>query len=276
MTTPWEILRELCYDADEVVIAAPYIKIDALQRVLALVPETALTTCVTRWSPDDIRAGASDIGCRPMVVQRGGTFRLHPSLHAKYYRCDAKVLVGSANLTASGMRYSGAGNLEILCEPSDAFDALAFEARLLAESREISDEEYADWAMLQTILTEVSLVSSAIAEDAIGQWQPATRDPEHVWLLYRELPQHIASDDELRLAQVDLDGLRVPGGLSRERFDAWVRAHLYASPFASAIVGREDVEDNLMWQQIADTWDISIGEAARRLETVRNWYAAFR
>lgn len=276
MTTPWEILRELCYEANEVVIAAPYIKIDALQRVLSLLPTSAAITCVTRWSPDDIRAGASDVGCRPLVVQRDGAFRLHPSLHAKYYRCDDKVLVGSANLTARGMRYSGTGNLEILCEPSEAFDAPAFEARLLAESREISDDEFADWATFQAVLAEVSPDSSAIVEDSISQWQPATRDPEHVWLLYRELPQQIASDDELRLAQDDLEQLRVPRGLDREQFDAWVRIHLHASVFAVAILGREDVEDNVIWQQIADTWGISIGESARRIETVRNWYATFQ
>ena len=276
MTSPWEVLRGICYEANEVVIAAPYIKIDALQRVLALVPYTASITCVTRWSTNDIRSGASDVECRPFVVERGGAFRLHPSLHAKYYRCDTQVLVGSANLTARGMRYSGSGNLEILCEPSEAFDATAFEARLLAESREISGAEFDDWATFQAILAEVSPDSSAIVEDSISQWQPATRDPEHVWLLYRELPQHIASDDELRLAQVDLEHLRVPRGLEREQFEAWVRTHLHASAFAVAVLGREDVEDNVIWQHIADTWGISIGESARRIETVRNWYATFQ
>ena len=273
---PWETLRELCYGASEIVIAAPYIKIDALKRLLTLVPTDAPIACVTRWNPNDVRAGASDVECRPLILERGGAFRLHPNLHAKYYRCDTNVLVGSANLTARGMGYSGIGNLEILCEPSAAFDAAAFEAQLLAESREISDEEFADWIALQTILSDVSPDSSAIAEDSISQWHPSTRDPEHVWLLYRDLPEHITSDDELRLAQSDLDSLHAPRGLDRVQFDAWVRVHLYASAFAASIVGRVDMEDSVMWQQIADTWDVSIGEAARRLETVRNWYATFQ
>ena len=272
---PWETLRELCYGASEIVIAAPYIKIDALQRLLALVPTDAPIACVTRWNPNDVRAGASDVECRLLILERGGSFRLHPNLHAKYYRCDTNVLVGSANLTASGMGYSGIGNLEILCEPSAAFDAAAFEARLLAESREISDEEFGDWIALQAILSDVSPDSSAITEDSISQWHPFTRDPEHVWLLYRDLSQHIASDDELRLAQSDLDSLRVPHGLGREQFDVWVRVHLYASAFTSAIVGRPDMEESVMWQQVADSWGISIGEAARRIETVSNWFATF-
>ena len=276
MTAPWESLRGFCSEANEVVIAAPYIKIDALQRLLALVTAGATIACVTRWNPNDVRAGASDVECRPLILERGGAFRLHPDLHAKYYRCDTNVLVGSANLTTSGMGYSGVGNLEILCEPSATFDAAAFEARLLAESREISDEEFADWIALQTILSEVNPDSSAIVEDSISQWHPSTRDPEHVWLLYRDLPQHIASDDELRLAQSDLDSLRVPSGLDRERFEAWVRVHLYASAFTSAIVGRPDMEETVMWQQVADSWDISIGEAARRIETVNNWFSTFR
>ena len=276
MTTPWETLREFCYGAGEIIIVAPYIKADALQRLLGLVQDNATITCVTRWNPNDIRVGASDVECRPMILQHDGAFRLHPSLHAKYYRCDDKVLVGSANLTASGMGYADVGNLEILCAPSDAFDAFAFEARLLAESREISEEEFADWTTLQTILSEVGPDPNAVAEDSISQWRPSTRDPEHVWLLYRELPQHIASDDELRLAQSDLDSLHVPRGLDREEFDAWVRVHLHASAFPASVVGMVDMEDSVMWQQIADTWDISIGEAARRLETVRFWYATFR
>ena len=86
MTSPWKLLEMHCGDKDQMVIAAPYMKEEALSRLLDLVPDTSSIICVTRWSPNDIVAGVSDIACRRVVTERGGMFRLHSSLHAKYYR----------------------------------------------------------------------------------------------------------------------------------------------------------------------------------------------
>ena len=45
------------------------------------------------------------------------------SLHAKYYRCDGHVLIGSANLTESGMGLGASPNFEILALADRSFDA---------------------------------------------------------------------------------------------------------------------------------------------------------
>ena len=68
-----------------------------------------------------------------MVVERGGSFKLHARLHAKYYRFDDRVLVGSANMTASGLGYRHRGNLEILCEPGPTVPSCCIRSR--TESR---------------------------------------------------------------------------------------------------------------------------------------------
>ena len=86
MTIPWEMLETHCRGKYQMVIAAPYIKEEALGLLLDLVPDASTIICVTRWSPNDILAGASDIVCRRLVIERGGKFRLHSNLHAKYYR----------------------------------------------------------------------------------------------------------------------------------------------------------------------------------------------
>ena len=96
---PGDMLIDLCFDAQHLVIAAPYIKVDALAKVLADISPTASLICVTRWNPHDLAAGVSDTECRTLVIERGGSFRLHPSLHAKYYHIDNVILIGSANLT---------------------------------------------------------------------------------------------------------------------------------------------------------------------------------
>ena len=114
---PWSILLDRCGNAAEAIIVAPFIKVDALTLVLRQLHGEASLTCITRWTPLDIQAGASDLACRKLVSDRGGSFRLHNRLHAKYYRFDNRVLIGSANLTASGLSYAHVGNLEVLCEP---------------------------------------------------------------------------------------------------------------------------------------------------------------
>ncbi len=111
---PGAALSRLCSGAQYLVIAAPYIKADALATVLADASPVASLICITRWNPYDIAVGASDTECRTIVTERGGSFRLHPSLHAKYYRIDDTVLIGSANLTSSAMGWSPQSNLEIL------------------------------------------------------------------------------------------------------------------------------------------------------------------
>ena len=116
-TVPWDALCERCTGATEAVIVAPYMKVASLTMVIDQLGRGASVECISRWTPLDIQTGASDLECRTVVVDRGGSFRIHNRLHAKYYRFDDRVLVGSANMTASGLSYPGRGNVEILCEP---------------------------------------------------------------------------------------------------------------------------------------------------------------
>ena len=270
--TPWDALTDACHEADEAVIAAPYIKADALERLLALLPADAALTCVTRWTPRDMLFGASDVACRALALGRGGEFRLHPRLHAKYYRCGQRVLVGSANLTTQGMGYARSANLEILCEPAPAFDAVAFERELLNDSRPISDAEFARW---ETIARLPPPPGPAVkAPEPIG-WRPVTRDPEHVWLAYREHWDRIPSGDERRLAREDLAQLGLPQGLSREQFDAWVNAHLQASSTVDEVLRMIELDDAEAWERLAVIWDTNKGEASRRRETIHIWTTKF-
>ena len=159
---PGDMLSSVCSGAQHLIIAAPYIKADALAKVLADVSPTASLICITRWNLHDLAVGASDTECRTIVTERGGSFRLHPLLHAKYYRIDDVVLIGSANLTYSAMGWAAQSNLEILCRAAADFDAGAFQQILLEGAREISDDEFARWEAI----TEISTRSSG------SYWRP--------------------------------------------------------------------------------------------------------
>ena len=172
--------------AEDVVVAAPYIKANALSRVLANVGAGTSLVCVTRWQIQDIVVGASDVECRTIVNELGGVFKLHPTLHAKYYRADEKVLVGSANITYSALGWSTEPNLEILCTAGEDFDAAAFERQLLNDSRKISDKEFSRWQSIETIDLQTSLLSISNSP-YLDTWRPLTRNPENFLLAYKGL-----------------------------------------------------------------------------------------
>ena len=177
-------LTRLCAGARYLVIAAPYVKADALIKVLSKVSPDAFLICITRWNLQDIVLGASDIESRTIVTKLGGSFRLHPSLHAKYYRLDNVVLVGSANLTSAALGWSRQPNLEILCRAGDDFDADTFQQELLNNAREISDQEFSRW---EVVVRANKQSESPIANDQplLDSWRPATREPRHLELVYR-------------------------------------------------------------------------------------------
>ena len=269
---PGDILGNLCSGARHLVIAAPYIKADALTRILADVSEAASLICVTRWNPHDIAVGASDTECRAIVTKRDGSFQLHPSLHAKYYRIDDAVLIGSANLTHSAMGWSTEPNLEILCHPSDDFDARAFQECLLEEAREISDDEFACWESI----TQISSQNNRTIIDGqplLDTWRPATRDPRHLELAYRGREDAIASFDEQQATRRDLQTLLIPPNLSNEQIKIWISSCLLAAPFTNTVIQLHGMEASNAYRSLAETYSLDLTEARRSMETVQNWIA---
>ena len=194
---PGTVLRGHCSDAQNIAIVAPYIKADALTMILGVVSPVASLVCITRWKLYDLTVGASDSECRTIVKEFGGSFRLHPSLHAKYYRIDDVVLIGSANLTSSAMGWSPQSNLEILCRPGNDFDECAFWQELLKDSREISDDEFRRWEAIVKINAR-SEWANAVNQPRLDSWRPTTRDPRHLELSYQGREDEIASFDEQR------------------------------------------------------------------------------
>ena len=273
---PGSVLIHLCSGAQRLIIAAPYTKADALARVLAEVDPAASLICVTRWNPQDLAVGASDTACRTLVTERGGSFRLHPSLHAKYYRIDDTVLIGSANLTSSAMGWSHQPNLEILCRAGDDFDAGTFQRDLLNEAREINDAEFARWEAIARISTQSqSNPTVTDGQPLLDTWRPATRDPMYLELVYQGKEDTIASFDQQQAAQRDIQALLIPPGLTNEQVRTWAAAGLLAAPFTNTVIQLHSVDVPSASRSLARTYRLSATEARRDMETVQNWLAFF-
>lgn len=266
-----DLLRSLCSDAQHLIIAAPYIKADALTKILIDISPTASLMCITRWNPHDLALGVSDTECRTLVTERGGSFRLHPSLHAKYYRIDDVVLIGSANLTASALGWSLQSNLEILCRPGDDFNVAAFQQCLLEGAREISDDEFVRWEAITQISNQSSTITGG--QPRFDTWRPATRDFQNLELSYRDREDEIASFDEQRAARRDIQALLIPPGLTDEQIRMWASTCLLAAPFTNTVIQLHNMEVLIASRSLAETYKLSATEARRDMETVQNWLA---
>ena len=275
VASPWETLLERCKDATEALIVAPYIKVDTLMAVIDQLHPAVSLQCFTRWTPLDIQMGASDLDCRTIVIEQGGTFRLHNRLHAKYYRFDDQVLVGSANLTAAGLSYPRDGNLEILCEPGPQFVPGTFEAKLRSESKGVSDEDFLAWRQCPVLDRMAVPLPEATASRSLDDWIPQTRNPEYLWLHYSGSERHIVSEEQRTLAQQDLSTLEVPLGLTAESFRGWMRLSLEASPFMDSVRSFGGRADTVVWDSVAAEWGVSRSTAARWVSTAHNWLRFF-
>ena len=268
--TPGDVLLDVCSDAKDLFLVAPYIKMDALRKVLMSSASIISLTCITRWCPDDIICGTSDIGCRSLIVERKGSFRLHPFLHAKYYRVDDVVFVGSANLTSSAMGWTSRPNLEIFCNAGNDFNAQEFEYDLLQDSREINDIEFENWEILsKTITTNRQEIFDR--QPLLQSWRPTTRDPKNLELAYLGREDEIASFDEQKAAQHDIQALSIPTDLTGGSIRAWVSTCLLSAPFTNSVIRLRDTNTQSAANSLAKTYGLGLTEARRDMETVQNW-----
>ena len=268
-TRPGDLLLQACSGAMSLFIVAPYIKADALARVLNNIGSDASLTCITRWHPNDLIQGSSDVECRELIIGRGGSFQLHPFLHAKYYQIDDVILIGSANLTLSGMGWSPQSNFEILCHAGHNFNAFKFRQELQINTREITDTEFARWEAIAESKIHQNKITNE--QPQLDNWRPATRDLNNLILAFHKRVDGIASFDEQKSALRDIQFLLIPDELSDEDLDLWLSNCLLSSPFTSSVIKTKKLDVKSAYSFLAETYNLSITDARRDMETVQNW-----
>jgi hypothetical protein len=229
---------------NEVILVAPFIKYQALQRIMAGLVEGVVVHVVTRWRLDEILAGVSDIDIWQIVQNRPNTtLWLHNDLHAKYYRADDGVLIGSANLTGKALGWSKSPNLEILTESSKL---TAFEEQLFQGAIQVDESIYSHFKtmvdafpskQMLEIFSDEWLDSS---EESIPKtvpieaWVPKLRHPKKLFAAYQgELDDMTSASRQSALD--DLAMLDVPKGLSKSEFNAYVGFQLLQMPIVRRV-----------------------------------------
>ena len=287
-------LLGLCAGAErELVLIAPFIKAWSFRRLLAGVSSGVTVTCVTRWRPDEVAAGVSDLEVFDEIeVRDRARLLLLPRLHGKYFRADARCLVGSANLTGHALGWSTPPNIELMVEEPAANSRLErFEQLVFASSHEATAELRAlVQAAAEQIQAEVVPFGPLIASDEplapgseeetaaapyeqeeLQAWLPRLRQPEDLYLAYRGSLHELTAASQAA-ATSDLAVLDPPMGLPRPAFNASIGVALLQTPLI-ALIDRFVLEP----RRFGAVQDLVAAQARRpRQEAAAMWQTTMR
>lgn len=249
MELPGKQLLDLCQNANgDVVLVAPFIKKAAIKRVLNSIPDTIRSvTCVTRWRPEEILAGVSDLEVFDLVNARPmGKLLIQPNLHAKYFRSGSRCLVGSANLTFKGLGWTTPSNLELLVEEEasdlSSFETHVIESSFLATIKLKNELELSVQEMKEENIKYISDEScnGSNEELSFDAWLPLCTKPELLYQIYTDTNTEQIISWTLESGEKDLQRLQIPDGLSKTNFKKFVASSLQQSPLVQIVYSRSE------------------------------------
>ena len=227
-------------------IVAPFIRTEALSRLVRDVSTDVESVVVTRWRPLDLLAGASDLGVYDVAKARGMGLYLRHDLHAKMFAADDRCLVGSANVTLTALGWRRPSNLELLTAvPRTACHVMSFEEELLAGSVRATVEQR---DRLRDMLARLQgLSADAFGADEVGgvgilpgDWIPRSRNPEELYSVY--CGNRDVNRSALRTMREELKQIGTIGGMDEDGFRAWIAAVITQVPLVSRVIQRVDHE----------------------------------
>lgn len=208
-----ESCRETC------LLISPFVKTTFLKKILGHLDSQVKLTLITRASVYDLATGVSDLAAWSAVWELGGSVRILNDLHAKYYRFDGSVFIGSANLTSRG--FEEFGNFELLkkepFEPNyKVFEETAFNMSAEADIN-LLNQLKVNLAVLekQGVFKELKAVREEV--NISKDWTPSCGSSDEkdliqfLWLSLRKERRKETLIPEERLALKDLRELDMEG-----------------------------------------------------------------
>lgn len=265
-------IRELFGTAKEsVAIIAPFIKKGALCSLTEVVGPDIRLRCVTRWLPEEVATGVTDPSIIYELQKRGNySLTIVDSLHAKMYIADDRCLIGSVNTTNKGFGDVDNSNIEILVESSVDDPDIKKTLSDIDQSEKVATIEMAEKIMMLA----TSLPQRDVNVDKF--WFPRSNKPGDAFKFYSNIPEEYISEAD-RLLLLDLEGTKIPPGLSEPEFRFEVCSLLSEIPLVDALLDvtnditltRTDAHPQLKSLENAD---FSVNDLWRSLV---NWVAYF-
>jgi len=232
--------RLVAQATNRVTLIAPFITQGALERLVAEADSSIPLSVFNRWHLDEIVAGVSDLRVLDTVRARTGSrLFLHPHLHAKVILIDDSVAVlGSSNITDSGLAFRDPPNLEIMAELRPVPNRLFLFIRHLERTSVPATDELR--CQLEDAVRsappipaypQVEIAAPKVFE--VPPLFPSFRSPDHLYEGY--LSVRTFRDLETRAAILDdLEALALPEGPTEKDFGEKVAAALLALPVIAA------------------------------------------
>ncbi|QUS61579.1 phospholipase D family protein [Synechocystis sp. PCC 7339] len=223
----------------ELVLVAPFIKQSVLSQILDKTSENIDLIIVTRWIPEEILGGVSDIEIWNLINDRERSqLFLCQYLHAKYYRFDDLCLLGSANLTNRGLGFNKQSNLELLICCSFTDKSLQdFEENLISQSFLVTQDIYETYKnMIENIDIKIELNSPSNFSifEVNPNWIPLLRNPQELYLAYSDQWERLTTTGK-ELAKQELEYLSFTQGLSEKNFNLYIALALKQTPIIQYI-----------------------------------------
>ena len=268
----------------EVILCSPFIKTNTLRVVLETIPQFVSVRIVTRWRPTEVAAGVSDLAVFDIARERQNTkVDLLQSLHAKLYLADDNCLVGSANLTATGLGWCENSNVEILLSvrrsDPDVGRLLYLLESAIPATFQIRSEVEKEVAALESVkLIDAQDIPSNMVPILSAVWLPRCATPESLYSVYRDPRTTVVVEGTRADAMVDLAALLPPPELEKEDFVTYVRSTLQQLPAFRRILDSiparlTDTDGEMIVGDLRQ--DLSQGDSTRQWRIVRAWIGEF-
>jgi len=260
-------------------------KAGPLERLLDSVDARIEPVCITRWRPAEIAMGVSDLEVFEVLVERNGALLLQQNLHAKYFRGDDTVLVGSANLTGAALGWSADPNLELLVSVDRCSKEVAHFERVAMQGAVKVDQELYERFAAAAMEWSVPRLPDDVELQPPNQhitngsdfWLPALRHPAYLYFVY-QVPDSFGLPIATRDAgRRDLAVLQPPVGLSKRSFDRAIGISLLSMPVVS-MVDRFVVSPQRFGAVrglLRDHFELNHAEATRVWQTLIRWLRHF-
>jgi hypothetical protein len=272
-----DTLLNACASATrEIILIAPFIKLEALRQVISRAAPTVSVTVVVRFLPCDIAAGVTD----PQIVEEmlnrpQSTIKMLPRLHAKIYRFDEALFIGSANLTGAALGWSRSPNLEVLVEGDASHpQLLAVEREALFTSVPLTLD------VARSIIEVANQLGSddpnAVSHDSAPRWIPSCYRPEHLFEIYDTGTSAHALREVIAAGLSDLKFLAIPKGLNRLAFDAVLKSSFLSSSFFAELLPKlqgDGITDDVATNWLSSQYSSSLNQDSpeRAWSIIKQW-----
>ena len=207
-------------------IVAPFVKLDALERLFEATRPAPGLKLICRWRPGDLIAGVSDLEVFDYLKSNGCELYVNQQIHLKLFAFDSNVAIStSANVTLRGLGYVAldVANIEVGSEVKLSSEDWINLYRVIRGSRLITAELYARYR--EYVEANPKPPEVAAVPDLLGPTKmfslaslPATDSPEALEQFYFSPTAFGQRAEAVRRAYQDLATFEIPSGLTHAEF----------------------------------------------------------